>query len=227
MNKELQEGIKLYQEGRYEQALRIFRSKEEDLESNPIVAYYLGLTCTKLEEYEKALEYLEIVVANDFDFIYTYQSRMVIAYIYSVTQRYELSELELQSVLDEGYESPQIYSAFGHIYWQMNKPKEALKILQKALKQDPQNSNALNSVGYILADMDSYLDKALQYCESAVEMKPENPAYLDSLGWVYFRRGELKTAKKYLEEALELAPHNPTIQEHLESVIKAEEVIYD
>jgi len=212
MKKDLDQGIQLYREGRYEQALNLFNAL--DPESFPSVYYYLGLTCTKLKEYHRALENFQEVITRDFDLLYSYQSRMVMAIIYSEIGEFKLAADELDAIREEGYDSPQVYSALGHVYWQMGNTTGALTILQKALSRDPGNTTALNSAGYILADKGMHLDKAMDLCRKALEEQPENPAYLDSLGWVYVQLKRYDQAEPLLAKALELAPDETIIQEH-------------
>jgi tetratricopeptide (TPR) repeat protein len=59
------------------------------------------------------------------------------------------------------------------------------------------------------------LDEARELLEKAVAREPRNGAYLDSLGWVYFRLGRLEKAQTYLAEAKQREPDDPTIEEHL------------
>ncbi|WP_037572051.1 tetratricopeptide repeat protein [Spirochaeta cellobiosiphila] len=219
MSLDLDEGIRLYREGHYEQALKVFDALNE--EEFPSLPYYLGLACTKLKEYEKALEYFEQVISQDFDLVYTYQSRMVKALIYTELEEYPLAVKELDSIREEGYESPMVFSALGHIYWQMGNMTGALTTLQKALAQDPNNTTALNSTAYILAEKGMYLDKAFQFCLKAIKEQPGNPAYLDSLGWIYHQKKDSIKAEEFIGKALKLAPDNPVIQDHYKIVKKA------
>jgi tetratricopeptide (TPR) repeat protein len=99
---------------------------------------------------------------------------------------------------------------------QINKAADQLKAL---LEKDPDNPTYNNDLGYIWADHDMNLDESEKLIRKALEedrkqrhkadpdIKPEddkdNPAYLDSLGWVLFKKKQYKEAKKYLEQAVE------------------------
>jgi Flp pilus assembly protein TadD len=89
---------------------------------------------------------------------------------------------------------------------------------EKALDLDENNATAMNSLGYILADTDMDVMRGLRLCRKAVDKKPQNPVYLDSLGWAYFKSGELLEARTWLRRALELAPQEKEIREHLRIV---------
>jgi tetratricopeptide (TPR) repeat protein len=83
---------------------------------------------------------------------------------------------------------------------------------------DPDNANALNSMGYILAEEGVLLDKALSYCRKALTIKKDNPAYWDSLGWVYFRLRQYKMALVYVQKAVDAQPDNVDFRVHLVEV---------
>ena len=80
---------------------------------------------------------------------------------------------------------------------------------------DPNNSMTLNYLGYMLADRNVHLEEALNLIKRAVELDPQNGAYLDSLGWVYFRLGHYDQAEEYLRRAADKTPNDATIQDHL------------
>ncbi len=222
MNDVFNDGLRLFKNKRYERALSVFLSINDNSVENPELSYYLGLCCVKLEKYEDALLYLEQVVTTHTNLLNIYQSRMIIGYIYCVTRRYELAELELKNLLNGGYESAQLYSAFGYISYTLGKIEESLNFFHKALNLDADNTNALNSIGYILAEGNIDSAGAISYCKAAVRIKPESYAYLDSLGWACFKAGDKKEARIYLRKALNIAGKNKIIAAHLKTVIDSE-----
>ncbi|HSW51362.1 MAG TPA: tetratricopeptide repeat protein [Bryobacteraceae bacterium] len=90
---------------------------------------------------------------------------------------------------------------------------------RKALALDPDNAGVLNYLGYMFADRGERLEEALRLISRAVELEPASGAYLDSLGWVYFKMGRLEEAETYLRRSLELVPNDPTIRDHLGDVL--------
>lgn len=90
--------------------------------------------------------------------------------------------------------------------------------LQAILVQDPQNADALNALGYTLADKTDRLQEALGYIQQALDLKPEAPAILDSMGWVQYRLGNHMQALRYLQHAMELMP-DAEIASHLGEVL--------
>ena len=92
--------------------------------------------------------------------------------------------------------------------------------LQQVLDEFPDDSSALNDLGYLWADQGKHLQRALRMIRKAVEQEPENAAYRDSLGWVLFRLGKTAEALPELEKAAAAEP-DPTVLEHLGDACQA------
>ena len=87
--------------------------------------------------------------------------------------------------------------------------------LKRALALSPEESVVLNYLGYSWVDQGMHLKTAMDYIRKAVKLKPEDGYYVDSLGWAYFRLGNLPAAVEQLERAVELRPDDPIINDHL------------
>jgi tetratricopeptide (TPR) repeat protein len=109
------------------------------------------------------------------------------------------------------------YLAFvqGSIFERQKKYDQAEERFKKVLSTDNQNAMALNYLGYMLADRGVRLQEALGYVKKAVELDPQNGAYLDSLGWAYFKLGNYELAEECLRKAEVRNAADPTIQDHL------------
>lgn len=94
-------------------------------------------------------------------------------------------------------------------------PKGSEATLRQILAKDPQNTTALNNLGYFLAERNERLEEALDMTQRAVRAEPTNPSFLDSLGWVYFKLGKLPEAERYLSDAARRNPVSVAINEHL------------
>ena len=218
----LSEGIRLYRQKRYDMALKELKrvnSDQFDPEENMELAYYLGLSYTKLERFDEALMYLEQVVTQGEDILRVYQCRMTLAYIYILTKRYRMAEFELNRLANKGFESAQLYATLAYAAWSQDHHKQSVEYYEKALNIDFNNANALNGLGFVLVDSDQDPQRGLKCCIKAVDLKPNNPAYLDSLGWAYFKNGELLEARTWLRRALDAAPDHSEIKEHLRIVM--------
>ncbi|MHA6494050.1 tetratricopeptide repeat protein [Pseudomonas borbori] len=93
--------------------------------------------------------------------------------------------------------------------------------LRFILEREPENSMALNALGYTLADRTTRYDEAKKLIEQAHQLNPEDPAILDSLGWVNYRMGNLKEAERLLRQALERFPDHE-VAAHLGEVLWAQ-----
>jgi tetratricopeptide (TPR) repeat protein len=91
------------------------------------------------------------------------------------------------------------------------------KQFRKVLELDPKHIEAMNYLGYMLADRNVKLDEAAQLVKKALDVQPDNGAFLDSMGWVCYRQGKYAEAQRLLERALEHQP-DPTIHDHLGDV---------
>ena len=90
--------------------------------------------------------------------------------------------------------------------------------LRSILQREPENAMALNALGYTLADHNVRLDEARQLIEQAHQLKPDDPAILDSLGWVHYRLGNTELAEDLLRRAFAAFP-DPEVAAHLGEVL--------
>ncbi|HXG59636.1 MAG TPA: tetratricopeptide repeat protein, partial [Thermoanaerobaculia bacterium] len=108
--------------------------------------------------------------------------------------------------------------ALGAAYERSGDHASAEKVFLRILEKHPDHAATLNYLGYMWADDGVNLDRAAEMLKKAVSQEPRNGAYIDSLGWVYFRRGELDLAEKYLTDATRLLPRDATVHAHLGDV---------
>ncbi|MDR2782366.1 MAG: tetratricopeptide repeat protein [Treponema sp.] len=214
-----QEGIALFQKGDWKNALEFFlKTRPENTDEILESAYYTGLCYAKLKCFEEAQPYLEKYIANAQNSVRVYQCRMTLAYAYIMTKKARKAEYELTVLINSGFESAQLYATMAYAAWSRQSYGDAIASYERALSIDSQNLTALNGLGFILADTDKDVKRGLRFCKRAVEKKPGNPVYLDSLGWAYYKNGKRIEAIKFLLKAREKDPDNPFIREHLKMV---------
>ncbi|WP_373691538.1 tetratricopeptide repeat protein [Hyalangium versicolor] len=92
---------------------------------------------------------------------------------------------------------------------------KALAQMRSVLAINAEHAAAMNFIGYLLAQKRRDLPEAERLVLRALELRPDTGAFLDSLGWVYFQRGEYQRAVEALERATQLEPDEPVILEHL------------
>jgi tetratricopeptide (TPR) repeat protein len=92
--------------------------------------------------------------------------------------------------------------------------------LREIIQRDQKHADALNALGYTLADQTDRYQEALDYIERALTLRPESPAILDSMGWIQFKLGDSEQALEYLRRAYEVLPDGE-IAAHLGEVLWA------
>jgi tetratricopeptide (TPR) repeat protein len=108
-----------------------------------------------------------------------------------------------------------VYFLRGSTYEREKKYDAAEAEFRKVLAANPQSAATLNYLGYMNADRDVRLEESLNYIKLAVSLEPTNGAYLDSLGWAYFRLGKYDLAEENLTKASLRMGSDPTVQDHL------------
>ncbi|HXU22175.1 MAG TPA: tetratricopeptide repeat protein, partial [Verrucomicrobiae bacterium] len=106
----------------------------------------------------------------------------------------------------------------GSIYERQKRFDQAEQQFRKVLQVNPDNAPVLNYYGYMLADRGIRLDEAGSLIERALKQEPNNGAYLDSLGWAYYKQNKLPEAEENLRKAIDRQGNDPTILSHLGDV---------
>lgn len=104
------------------------------------------------------------------------------------------------------------------VFDKLNRWEDAKTDLNTILSKDRNSAKALNYLGYTMAIKGEDLNTALKYTQRAASLHPGDGYILDSLGWVYFKRGNVKQALNLLLKAHKLEPEEPTVCEHLGDV---------
>jgi tetratricopeptide (TPR) repeat protein len=100
------------------------------------------------------------------------------------------------------------------LYEEAGRPADAERELRQMVERDPLDSTALNYLGYLLAERNERLDEAQVLIERALAIEPNNPSFLDSLGWALFRQGKADAALEPLAKAAAALPANSVILDH-------------
>ena len=101
----------------------------------------------------------------------------------------------------------------------------SLDALRRCLELDPDYPEALNHLAYVWAEDGENLETALDYSLRSLAAEPDNPAFLDTLGWIYYRLDDIPAAIRHLHRASLLRPHDETITDHLQSAISRAEAL--
>jgi tetratricopeptide (TPR) repeat protein len=143
---------------------------------------------------------------------------IMLSQIYMRLKRWKESEdaiAQAEKYATRAEEKEYIRFLQGSIYERQKKFDLAEQAFRQVLQQNPSNSMALNYLGYMLADHNSHLEEALTLIKKALDFDPQNGAYLDSLGWAYFKLGNYDQAEENLRRAADKSPNDATVQDHL------------
>ena len=135
--------------------------------------------------------------------------------IYQREKDFEAAQDVLDDAMERFADDEQGHFLQGAIFEQQRSYEEAEAAFRKALEIEADDPAVLNYLGYMLADNAVKLEEALEMIQKAVDADPINGAYLDSLGWVYYRLDRMDLAEQYLKRALLFSGSDPTIHEHM------------
>jgi len=100
--------------------------------------------------------------------------------------------------------------------------RSAIESLKSAIKYNPESGRSYNFLGYLYADNNIHLDDSYSLITKALKLEPDNGAYIDSLGWIYYRKGDFQKALEKLLEAEKLMSEagyvDPAVYDHLGDV---------
>jgi tetratricopeptide (TPR) repeat protein len=135
--------------------------------------------------------------------------------VYQRAKKYDQAQSVLNSAVQRFPAEEQVYFQQGSLYEKQKKYSEAEKAFRKALDLQKDDPAVLNYLGYMFADRGIRLDEAESLIEKAVKADPTNGAYLDSLGWVYFKENRLDLAEEYLKKAIVFVNSDSSIHDHM------------
>ena len=141
-----------------------------------------------------------------------------IAQVYERGRRYKEAEeaAHAAEVLPgQPRENEMVWFLLGAIYERQKFFDKAEEQFKKVLSVNPKNAQALNYYGYMLGDLGIRLDEAEALVQRALKEDPFNGAYLDSLGWIYFKENKYGASESTLRKAVERERHDATIHSHL------------
>lgn len=220
---DISKGIYFYEAGNFAESLEFFLNFTEinNLTEATEVAYYLGLSAIKLEKHELAIEALEQVVTSTQDSLKINQFRLLLSIAYSKTDRLILAEKELQLLQStQAEKTSELFNALAFIHFEKGDAENAIKFYENVLSEDPENITAMNGLGYILAEKNLDISRALVLCKQVCDKKANYAPYLDSLAWVYFKMNFTSEAKKIIEQAKRLLPESKIINEHYNKIFE-------
>jgi tetratricopeptide (TPR) repeat protein len=201
----------------YEKATAIAREAAAKLPKDQAIQLMLA---GQLADTGKAEEGIKLAKAQLNDTDADRDVELALAQIYTRLRRWKdaSDQLDLaQKLTKNPLGSDEIYLDFlrGTVEERQKHYDAAEVFFKKILAIDPNNAMTLNYYGYMLADRGVQLDDAVTMLKKAVQLDPQNYAYLDSLGWAYFKQGQYSLAEDNLRRASARMDTDPTVHDHL------------
>lgn len=204
-----------YQLKRYDKALEI----ADKLSDAKEVKNYVNLLRAEIllakgeaDEAKRLLESVDEIASEDKEYVF------LLVELYQLTKEYDKAEDVLIKWINKDPKDIDLLFLLGVIKERQKNYDEAEKYFKEVIKIKPDDPAAFNYLGYMYIDLGMKLEESLEFVKKAVELDSENGAYLDSLGWGYYKLNKLDLAEEYLEKAIKYLPNNPVIFDHLGDV---------
>ncbi|TRZ52873.1 MAG: tetratricopeptide repeat protein, partial [Dehalococcoidia bacterium] len=189
---------------KFEDCIEMLKQAQANKENWKVVVTSGVLTSEKIEQRKNAKEV---------------QVYLVLGLAYAQDEQQKKAIEAYQKAIEAQPDSGLAYFYLGAIYEQSGKRQKAYGALEKSVEFDQCNPDALNYLGYMYADDGIELNKAQGLIEQALKIDPDNAAYTDSLGWVYFKKGMLDEALVEVEKAAGLI-EDAEVFEHLGDIYR-------
>jgi tetratricopeptide (TPR) repeat protein len=160
---------------------------------------------------EQGVAVLEEAVKNHADDPTAY---IALAQLYSDLDRGPQAVKVLQDAQAKFPSDTSIVFELGAAYDKQKKFADAEAAFKQLIAKEPDNSAALNYLGYMLAERGERLEESISLLQKALTIDPDNGSYLDSLGWAYFKQDKLDLAENNLHRAADQLKTNSVIQDH-------------
>jgi len=210
-------GMLLLQAHRYEEAAQVLEEAVGLAGSTrlaDVARYHLAGAYEQLGRLDDAVATLKVNLARRADNV---ESLRALGYLHMKKKAYAEALAALQQVVRLAPQDVRARCALAGVYDKLGQLDEAINMLEVNLTIAPDDADSLNALGYFYAEKSVQLGEAEKLVRRALSQKPDNGAYLDSLGWVFFKQGKLDEAQKVLTEAAG-ATSDPVIYEHLGDV---------
>jgi tetratricopeptide (TPR) repeat protein len=200
----------------YDKALDLGKRQYEKDSTDVHMAIIYALTLADAKKGREGVEILSRLLLSNPDNIDIYVN---LSQVYLLDKKYSDAERILRRAEekqpDSDLDKEKLKFQLATVYERQKDFDRAESVFKEILQANPNNASALNYVGYMLADQGVRLDEALKYVKGALAIDPRNGAYLDSLGWAFFKMNDLENAEKYLLEADAIVKNDPIIDDHL------------
>ncbi len=204
--------------GDYDSAIEDLKRAEMIDRENPEILFNLGIAYCRKGLFKTSYEYFLKVLNLKTSYINASIVKKNIAYSLIKIEDYGTALRFLNDVISDFKSDIHALNMKGYCLEKKGELREALKTYREIFRYDKSNINSLNSTSYLMASLGIELNSALKIAEFVYKKETTNPAYNDTVGFVYMKLGNYKKAEQYLKSAASMLPFNPEISSHLKEL---------
>ncbi|MBL9131366.1 MAG: tetratricopeptide repeat protein [Verrucomicrobiaceae bacterium] len=225
-------GWQFWETRKHEEMVRVGERAVKLFPDHPLVHYQLAIGCRAREQYEKSAAHFAEAEdlssggqAEMLDHTFYFQYGITLSRLQRHEDAVRVYQKSIQLTPPEKTEfAADVFFQYGVTLGNLNRDEEAATVLEKSISLTPPErsefaANTMNYLGFMWLEKDTNLDKAGGLIQRANELVPNNPAYVDSLGWFHFKKGDFTKALAELQRAAslipELQPEDAEILEHI------------
>ncbi len=138
-----------------------------------------------------------------------------LALAYMALQKYDQAIQNMRQAVSLNPDKDSYYFELGALLERTGEYEGAIGSMKRVIELNPMHSNAHNFIGYMYAIRGEQLDKALDHLKKAISIQPRNGYFLDSLGWIYFKKGDPQRALAEIKKAMIYTSPDPVLYSHL------------
>ena len=199
----------------YNEAIRDLKAAEVLDRENPEILYNLGINYCRLGLFKTAIKYFDKVLHLDQTFVDILTVKKLLAFSSINNGDWENALSVINDILSFMPHDTQALNMLGYYQEKQGQLKEAIQTYQKVIEIDGSCYSAYNSIAYINIQLKGDPKRSLDLSQVALNNDNNNPAYLDTVGFIYMEMGKYEEAEKYLNQALEIKPFNEEIKDHI------------
>jgi len=211
------EAKRLYKRKDFVAALARFEDATRIVPGDLEFMYYQALCLFQLHQWEKAEELFKHIIELD-ELMLLPDVRKMLSLTLLKRNNFAAAEEVLNQAVRDHRNDTQLLNMLGYCLERQNKLIDAERILNKLIEKDPENSNGCNSLAYVYCRLERNFSEAIELVKKALVKEPKNPSYLDTLGMLYSKKGNIPAARKTLKKALEFSPGHSEIMNHLTQI---------
>jgi Tfp pilus assembly protein PilF len=204
-----------YENENFSEAESLFIFLTQDNPENRFGWLFLALIYNQQNEQQMSIKVLKQALTihrDDPDLLAMYGSAL------SQTGQDQEAIKPLERALEQDRENIATISSIAAVYDKLQMWNKSDSLYNEALKREPRNALLLNNYSYSLSQRNIELEKALEMVTLALEIDPDNGAYLDTKGWIYYQLKDFEKALFYIQKALDSREESAEVLEHMGDV---------